>query len=273
MNSGASEASGASHCTSRNWSSPSASPLPIRASANGSAQARMTSADPANIATTSGRRCAGRQGADPRGGSHQVVLVAAVVPGHPDQVVREQPEQHDRQQQRDLTGQRHREREHPGNQEEAELEPVALRQQQHPHRLAAGPTGDEQRDQDHGRPAQPEQQPVRAGHVGRGVLHVLGSLPGLVGEVEVHRVLRQHHDHGQDGHRQAAGDVDLRSLRRPGQHERRGHHAEPEDQQRRRGQAARRRSAAGSPRAPIRSSASSTGRTARSMSPSFQTLR
>ena len=58
MNSGASDASGASHCTSRNWSSPSASPLPISASANGSAQARMTSAEPANIATTSGRRCA-----------------------------------------------------------------------------------------------------------------------------------------------------------------------------------------------------------------------
>lgn len=56
MNSGASDASGASHCTSRNWSTPSSCPDATSASANGSADAMITAADSTNIVITTLRR-------------------------------------------------------------------------------------------------------------------------------------------------------------------------------------------------------------------------
>jgi len=56
MNSGASEASGATHCTSRNSSMPSSVPVCTNPSANGSAEARMIPAAKANSSTRTGRR-------------------------------------------------------------------------------------------------------------------------------------------------------------------------------------------------------------------------
>ena len=48
-------------------------------------------------------------------------------------------------------------------------------------------------------------------------------------EVQIHRVLREDGDHREQRDRQAAGDVDLSRLRRPGQHERGRDHSQPED--------------------------------------------
>ncbi|SKU51600.1 Uncharacterised protein [Mycobacteroides abscessus subsp. abscessus] len=60
MNSGASDANGASHCTSRNWSTPNCVPALTRLLANGSAHSRMTEAARTNIVTTVlRRRCLG----------------------------------------------------------------------------------------------------------------------------------------------------------------------------------------------------------------------
>ena len=63
MNSGASEASGATHCTSRNLSMPSWVPVVMRDSAKGSAEATITAAANTNIPATSSRR--GRRARSP----------------------------------------------------------------------------------------------------------------------------------------------------------------------------------------------------------------
>lgn len=56
MNSGASEASGASHCTSRNRLTPSSVPAATRLSANGLAHNRITAPDTRKRPTTAIRR-------------------------------------------------------------------------------------------------------------------------------------------------------------------------------------------------------------------------
>jgi len=94
-----------------------------------------------------------------------------------------------------------------------------------------GPPGCGQRQQRDQGPAQPEQQPVGAGHVRRGVGDVGRVVPGGEGVEQVHRVLGQHGDQRQNGDRQPAGDVDLRGLRRPGQQETRRHHRGAVDHQ------------------------------------------
>ncbi|HEX6853708.1 MAG TPA: hypothetical protein VF204_00300 [Streptosporangiaceae bacterium] len=56
MNSGDSDASGATHCTIRNLSIPRSVPAPISECANGSAETRIAAADPRNSAATIVRR-------------------------------------------------------------------------------------------------------------------------------------------------------------------------------------------------------------------------
>ena len=68
----------------------------------------------------------------------------------------------------------------------------------------------------HQRPAQTEEQAVAAGHVGGGVLGVLGLVTGGVCEVQVHCVLGQNRYQGKKCDGKAAGDVQLGRLRRPG---------------------------------------------------------
>jgi hypothetical protein len=63
MNSGASDASGATHCTSRNRSMPSWVPVVMRESAKGSAESTITAAANTNSPVTSRRR--GRHGRAP----------------------------------------------------------------------------------------------------------------------------------------------------------------------------------------------------------------
>ncbi len=74
-------------------------------------------------------------------------------------------------------------------------------------------------DQHHRRPAEADQQPVRTGHVGDGVVGVLGIFCGLDGEVEIDGVLREHAHQGEHQERQRLGDVPFRQLRRPGENE------------------------------------------------------
>lgn len=64
MNSGASEASGASHWTSRNRSMPSSVPAETKLSANGLAHSRITAPDARKRLTTTMRRR--RSGSSPR---------------------------------------------------------------------------------------------------------------------------------------------------------------------------------------------------------------
>jgi hypothetical protein len=79
---------------------------------------------------------------------------------------------------------------------------------------AAAPGADDEHDRRQ-RPAEADQQPVGAGHVGGRVGRVARPVPGREGEVEVDRELGQNGDQGEQGDREAAGDVDLGRLRRP----------------------------------------------------------
>ena len=56
----------------------------------------------------------------------------------------------------------------------------------------------------------------------------LERVPALPGEHEVDRVLGEDGDERQHGDRESGGDVELRDLRRPRQHERRAHDRQPE---------------------------------------------
>ena len=89
---------------------------------------------------------------------------------------------------------------------------------------AGGPARHQHADQNDDRPPDTHQQPIRAGHVRRGVLGVLGHMTGGVGVVQVDRVLGQHGDDAQHGHGQAAGNVDLGGFSGPRQHEAGRHH-------------------------------------------------
>ena len=227
MNSGASEASGATHCTSRNLSMPSWVPVVMRDSAKGSAEATITAAANTNSPVTSSRLGRCDRPADPGGGPDEVRL-GRLGPGGLPQVEDEEAEQGEAEDQADLAGQRDQERHDGGDEQEPELGPVPGLQHQFPDAAAGPPGRHPQGDDHHDRPAQAEQQPVGPGHVGRRVLHVVRVVPGGVREVEVHRVLGQHRDDGQDRDGQRAGDVDPGRFGRPGQQERRGHDGRPE---------------------------------------------
>ena len=161
---------------------------------------------------------AARQVADPGGGPDQIRL-GRLGPGGLPQVEDEEAEQGEAEDQADLAGQRDQERHDGGDEQEPQLGPVAGLQHQFPDAAAGPPGRHPQRDDHHDRPAQAQQQPVGPGHVGRRVLHVVRVVPGGVGEVQVHRVLGQHRDDGQDGDGQRAGDVQPGRFGGPGQQE------------------------------------------------------
>ena len=88
---------------------------------------------------------------------------------------------------------------------------------------AALPAGD----QHHRRPAEADQQPVRAGHVRDRVVGVLGLLGRRDREVQVDGVLGQHAHEGEHEEREVLRDVPLRQLHRPREHEGRAEDREP----------------------------------------------
>lgn len=230
MNSGASEASGASHCTSRNRSIPSSVPAgdQVVRERFGTGEDHRGGED--EQPDDQGAPGTFRQGADGRGRLDQVRF-GDVGAGDFPEVEPEEPEQREPQQQRDLPRRGDHERDDRGDRQEPELDPVGRVQRQLADRLAGAPLRDRETDEHDQRPAETEQQAVRAGHVGRGVGDVLGVRPGGVSEVEVDGVLGQHGDDGEDRDRQPAGDVDLGGFGGPGEHERRGDHSHPEQQQ------------------------------------------
>ena len=129
MNSGASEASGASHCTSRNRSMPSSVPAATRLSANGSAHSRITTPDIVNRPTTAIRRLRFGQVPEGGGGADQVglfdVAVAELV-----EVEAEPGQQRQPQHQVDVAGRGDDERGHTGDQQEPEFHPIGGFQRQ-----------------------------------------------------------------------------------------------------------------------------------------------
>ena len=165
--------------------------------------------------------------------AHQLRLLLASLAGAPE-VHAEDGQQHDRV----VPGEPARERDHQrieaGHSEKAQIHPPRLPQDDAALAPPA-PAGAKDEEQHHERPPKPQQQPVAARHVRRRVVRVLGDVPGAPGEEQVHRVLREHRDHREDGGGQAAGDVVLRRFGRPNQQERRGHHGRAEDHDRRNG--------------------------------------
>ena len=84
-------------------------------------------------------------------------------------------------------------------------------------------------DEDHHGPAEADQQPVRPGHVGHGIGRVARVLARLPGEVEVHRVLRQHGHQRQHQDRERLRDVALGELGAPGEQEGAAQDREPRE--------------------------------------------
>ena len=78
-------------------------------------------------------------------------------------------------------------------------------------------------DQHDGRPADTDEQPVGARHIGDGIMRVgaFGMLARHPGKVHVHGVFGQHGDEGHHGHGHSLGDVELGHFTGPGQQERR----------------------------------------------------
>ena len=222
MNSGASDASGATHCTSRNRSMPSWVPVVMRDSAKGSAESHDHDRGEHEQPGHQQAPGAARQAADPGGGADQVRLGGLGPRGLP-QVEDEEAEQGEAEDQADLAGQRDQERHDRGDEQEPQLGPVPGLQHQFPDAAPGPPGRHPQRDDHHHRPAQAQQQPVGPGHVGRRVLHVVRVVAGGVGEVQVHRVLGQDRDDGQDRDGQRPGDVDPGRFGCPGQQEGGGH--------------------------------------------------
>ena len=107
----------------------------------------------------------------------------------------------------------------PGDHQETDLHPVAGVEIQSADFAAGGPACHQHADQDDDRPPETHQQPIRTGHVRRGVLGVLGHMAGGVGVVKVDRVFGKDGDDGQHRDGQTARDVDLGGFRGPGQHE------------------------------------------------------
>ena len=109
MSSGASEASGASHCTSRNWSTPSRAPVPTSPFANGSAAASTIPAATTKSSGTTTWRC--RVGRLPSVADTPINWASdCSSPRDPPDVDGEQAEQNDRV----VPGKRARERDHEG---------------------------------------------------------------------------------------------------------------------------------------------------------------
>ena len=66
-------------------------------------------------------------------------------------------------------------------------------------------------------PADANEEPVGAGHVGGGEVGVIGDVGGGPGEVYVDGVFREDGDDGKDGDGEGLGDVDLGDFGGPGQ--------------------------------------------------------
>ena len=85
-------------------------------------------------------------------------------------------------------------------------------------------------EEDHGGPADPEQQAIGAGHVGQRELILAGdALAGLPREQQIDGVFGKHGDEGNEGHCERGRDVVLRGLRAGRDQEGGGEDAEAED--------------------------------------------
>ena len=73
--------------------------------------------------------------------------------------------------------------------------------------------------EDHGGPAQTDQQTIRAGHVRRGEGGVFWIFTGHPSKVHVHGILRKHRDQSQQRQRKRLRNIQLGQLRRPRKHE------------------------------------------------------
>ena len=68
-------------------------------------------------------------------------------------------------------------------------------------------------------PADANEEPVGAGHVGGGEVGVIGDVGGCPGEVDVDGVFGEDGDDGEDGDGEGLGDVDLGDFGGPGEEE------------------------------------------------------
>ena len=174
-----------------------------------------------------------RELADVPGHADQVGLAALPLRRAP-QVEAEECEQAGRIIERQPPRERDDQRIETGRAEEDQLCPAAGMQLDAAGWLAATP-GAPGKEHRHERPPEAEQEPVAARHVRRGIVRILRHVSGAPGEVEIDGVLGQYRNDGEDGRRQAAGDVVARGLRRPDQEEGGGDDRRPEDEHRRHG--------------------------------------
>ena len=85
-------------------------------------------------------------------------------------------------------------------------------------------------EEDHGGPADAEQQAIGAGHIGqRELILARDALAGLPGEQQIDRIFGQHGDEGNEGHCERCRDVVLRRLGAGRDQEGGGEDAEAED--------------------------------------------
>src|SRR5271169_6107808 len=154
------------------------------------------------------------------------VAVADLVEVEAEPGQQQQPER-----QVDLATRRYGERNHTGDQQEPEFDPVSGLQRQTGGLSGADLAGHQHADQHHDRPAQAHQQPVGPGHVGGGVLGVIRVVARYVCVVQVNGVFGQYSDQREYGDRKPAGDVDLRGFGGPRQQEAGGDHRGPINQQ------------------------------------------
>ena len=176
-----------------------------------------------------------RQRADQSRGPDEVRLLRRRAP-EPEHEHHEDADEDDRVDERERALQRQGQRVERRQREERDLDRVRAFERDVGVELAGVPVlaGDARhpprREQHDHRPADADQQPVAAGHVGERERRVLlGVLAGLVGEREVDGVLGQHRDEGQHGEGEALRHVELERLGRPGEQERRAEDGEAED--------------------------------------------
>jgi hypothetical protein len=172
----------------------------------------MPAAGYKNSAAVIARRAPVGQRGDLRRGTDQVRLLDRLPEERAD-VQREDREQHHRVHDRERAFDRDQER--VQRREEEILELSRLRGQQLDLALPAARFGPH--DEDERRPADADEEPVRARHVRRRVADVGRVACRFPGEIQVDRVLGQHRDDRQDGDREAARDLELGELGRPRQ--------------------------------------------------------
>ena len=224
--SGASDASGASHCTSRNVLD-----AELLAGADERLGERLRTEQDHHgreREEQSDRDAAPAVGqlAEQACRTHQVGFLGRAL-ADADRVEHEQEDQHTGVEQREVVLQRERERVQRGDREEGDLDAVrAVEADLGVDRalvaLAAADPGEPPGRDEHDRgPPDADEQPVAAGHVGEGERRVLLGVAARLGrEREVDDVLGEHGDQGQDGECEALRDVELEGLGAPGQDER-----------------------------------------------------